>query len=396
MLRFYLTTNLCLFLIQFFHMQKNSTGKTRSLYFNNLDGLRFIAFFYVFLFHSFFTTPDSLTTNAVYALLHFLTANGDLGVSLFFVLSGFLITLLLLQEERTTGTINIRFFYIRRVLRIWPLYYLTLFFGFALFPLLLRSNGIPFTETANPLSYLFFLGNFDIINREPASSSLAVLWSVAIEEQFYLFWPLLLQLFKRQRPVLFVLIIALSLVFRAFHLEDSAVLFYHTMSVSGDLVIGGFLGWLCFTRGWEQQSICFRYYPVIRFTTLVLLISITLFRKQLFAWPTLMLFERLIIAALFAVLLFDQTYAKRPLFQLSKNRFATTWGQYSYGLYCLHIPAMVFSTGLTMFMHHLPPLWNSAFLLPLFTLILSMVLSYSSFHLLEKPFLKLKKKFTVQ
>ena len=94
---------------------------SNKVFFPNLEGLRFFAFFVVFINHAFaslgYYNPSK---TFVFVRTHFLL-NGNLGVSFFFVLSGFLITYLLLKEKELTGKINIKNFYLRRVLRIWPL-----------------------------------------------------------------------------------------------------------------------------------------------------------------------------------------------------------------------------------------------------------------------------------
>src|SRR5205085_9627779 len=117
---------------------------------------------------------------------HSLFGNGNLGVNFFFVLSGFLITYLLIEEKKLTGKIHIGNFWIRRILRIWPLYFACVFIGFVLFPFAKHMAGGTSAETADPWYYLAFINNFDYIKKGlPDSPGLGVLWSVAIEEQFY-------------------------------------------------------------------------------------------------------------------------------------------------------------------------------------------------------------------
>src|ERR1700679_371071 len=120
-------------------IQEKSMGN--ALYFPNLNGLRFIAALAVIIHHAeafrwIFGLPNAWRT--VPAIGHL----GDFGVVLFFVLSGFLITYLLLEEERVHGRIEVGRFYVRRALRIWPLYYL--FVALALFALpYLSFFGVP-------------------------------------------------------------------------------------------------------------------------------------------------------------------------------------------------------------------------------------------------------------
>src|SRR5206468_10157147 len=116
-----------------------------------------------------------------------LFANGWMGVDLFFVLSGFLITGILLDTKESEG--YFKNFYIRRCLRIWPLYYSLLVLMFVLVPLLRPSEAHIVFEKSSPWwAYPLFLQNFLIPISTNAAGPLAITWSLAIEEQFYLVW----------------------------------------------------------------------------------------------------------------------------------------------------------------------------------------------------------------
>ena len=119
----------------------NRTGEVgTAIVFPHLDGLRFFCFFVVFLFHGFSTTSAEVAQSSAYRFVRFLFRHGDLGVNFFFVLSGFLITYLLLEEKQRHGRIHIGYFYIRRMLRIWPLYFACVAFGFLAFPALISQD----------------------------------------------------------------------------------------------------------------------------------------------------------------------------------------------------------------------------------------------------------------
>jgi len=134
-----------------------------------LDGLRALAVFTVVASHS--TLP--------------LRVPGDLGVSAFFVLSGFLITRLLLRERERTGEVSIRRFYLRRTMRIFPAYYAFLLLSYVLDARAGQQWGP--TLLANAVTYT--VNYFNAFNHHP-STSIAHAWSLAVEEQFYLLWPL--------------------------------------------------------------------------------------------------------------------------------------------------------------------------------------------------------------
>jgi peptidoglycan/LPS O-acetylase OafA/YrhL len=177
--------------------RRGSTNATDSApakryYRPELDALRFFAFLAVFAFHR----MDYVPTDPVTDLWSFrLGTVGAFGVPVFFLLSAFLITELLLRERTATGRIHVRSFYIRRILRIWPLYF-AVFYGLALV-----NRFVPGTGTANPLAWLaftFFSGNWYITFRGWIAGSVDPLWSISVEEQFYLVIPLLAALGGRK------------------------------------------------------------------------------------------------------------------------------------------------------------------------------------------------------
>jgi peptidoglycan/LPS O-acetylase OafA/YrhL len=153
-----------------------------------LDVIRFIAFALVFLSHS---LPDANHRNFSDALgrsASILTAFHSacaFGLSLFFTLSAFLICELLLRERQNTGTIGIRQFYIRRILRIWPLYYLALFIG-AIFAIATGANRSVFADLG---WFAIFMGAWFSAFHGWIANQVTPLWSISIEEQFYLLAP---------------------------------------------------------------------------------------------------------------------------------------------------------------------------------------------------------------
>ena len=138
---------------------------------------------------------------------------GHKGVTLFFVLSGFLITFLLLKEKEETKSINIKYFYIRRILRIWPLYFLIVLSSIFIFPYFsfFRSDATSIID--NNFIYILLLSITILPNVTlfkfgaiPFSSQA---WSIGVEEQFYLFWPLLIKYIKNLYLTLISIIIVL-------------------------------------------------------------------------------------------------------------------------------------------------------------------------------------------
>lgn len=150
-----------------------------------LDALRFFAFMCVFSFHR----MDYVPTDPVNDRWLYLIGNvGPFGVPVFFLLSAFLITELLVRERDKTGRVHIKAFYLRRILRIWPLYFAA-FFGLALL-----NHFVPGVGTSDPIAcvaFTFFAGNWYILHHGWIAGAVDPLWSISVEEQFYIAIPLI-------------------------------------------------------------------------------------------------------------------------------------------------------------------------------------------------------------
>ena len=208
--------------------------RTHNLYRPDIDGLRAVAVLSVVIFHAF---PEYL-------------GGGFIGVDVFFVISGFLITSLILREQREER-FSLRHFYARRIRRIFPA--LSLVLGFGLVAGWICLNFMEYKQlTKHTGSSAIFITNFMLLreagyfDNAADTKPMLHLWSLAIEEQFYLAWPLVLMFFKRLPrwlfPVLVVLLLSsltysLSLVFKG-DLEHD---FYSPLSRSWELLLGASL-----------------------------------------------------------------------------------------------------------------------------------------------------------
>jgi peptidoglycan/LPS O-acetylase OafA/YrhL len=191
--------------------------KAGRFYVPQLDGLRFFAFLLVFFYHGPRMSVLFPAQSAGRVGLTFLQDWGWCGVDLFLVLSAYLITSLLLIEHEKYHAISLRGFYLRRILRIWPLYYLMATIGFFLMPWLglfaepLNSASHAKLMKDHFLAYYTLFGNYSSgAHGYPPVWTLAHLWTVTLEEQFYIVWPLILSLMLRlRRAALWALIPAL-------------------------------------------------------------------------------------------------------------------------------------------------------------------------------------------
>lgn len=214
-------------------VEKNAYSQIneRPVYRPELDALRFFAFFAVFLHHSFLVSEGLATAHSLRTsiLVHLQQAFG-FGLSLFFFLSAFLITSLLQLEKERSGTIAFRSFYIRRVLRIWPLYFLVIFSMFGLgylYPPARFSIG-------QLLALSLLVGNWYSLFVGPGSPCISSLWSISVEEQFYLLWPWLFRLFSKRGFQIFSVALSLgSLATIAFLARNGSVavsLWYNSLA----------------------------------------------------------------------------------------------------------------------------------------------------------------------
>ncbi len=357
-----------------------------------LDGLRGIAILAVMASHLF--AVNFANSGIVVRLLGRLFYYGWMGVDLFFVLSGFLITGILVDSREGPG--YFRNFYMRRILRIFPLYYGVLFLLLALTPAL----GIQWHGIFLPL--LLYLQNFQNYNQHTfvlaPGVTLNHLWSLAIEEQFYLLWPMLVYAARTRLRVLRLALTlsAVALVYRfaLMYFFTDAYATHHSMFARADaLLLGGVLATLYRGPAWHRvlQAAPWLFAACAGLVLASLLLAgLPIFASLYWIFGT----RFSIVALAFCGLL---AWSLRPgfvsrLFSLHALRW---FGKYSYGLYVLHLIFLPFLSRVTRdALFHLThskalAVAGTAALI----LALSCLAAWLSFHLYEKRFLRLKRFF---
>jgi len=359
--------------------------------FPELDSLRALAALAVMGWH--FTRelpfPNTPLADTVRGLFGFHGHGGRLGIVFFFLLSGYLITWRLLGEWRR-GRFSLLRFLARRALRIWPLYFAVLVVGFAFIPMITRFAGTPVVEDAPWWLYALFLANVSMLwHGDPAIGTLGVQWSVSIEEQFYMLWPLLLLLLRR--PWLFIAAVAIIvLLSHCFAMNaDARTAYFHLLGNLRYLGLGALLGALITLRGDAVEGLVRRVPAIIRNAFIVLMpLSVML----LYAWagdlpPRVVVSDSIAIGA-FGLVLLERSFASTGMLRLDAFKPLPWLGTRSYGLYLLHMPAIALARWITA----ADP--SSAAAAIALAVLFSCLFADLGYRLIEQPFLRMKQQLS--
>jgi peptidoglycan/LPS O-acetylase OafA/YrhL len=373
----------------------------KRILFTGLNELRAIAAIAVIVHHiELYKHRDAIDSLFQTRLHNIISSLGENGVYLFFVLSGFLITYLLLSEFKESGDIKIRKFYFRRLLRIWPLYYFLLIICFFILPYMVINNDFfeksYYTKVISEIqvgffpkliTFLLFLPNLALIMFKPIAG-LAQSWSVGVEEQFYLFWPLVIYFCRKHLLQTFFFILILKPITLAvlifingyLHLSFLEIAITYLIYFKIELMaLGGIGGYLLFIK---IMPIGFKPMKIHSFLIVLLIFICVLFHVNY-----------ILLACLFLILILLSTNLSSNIF---KNRILSSLGQISYGLYMYHPIIMFFSFSVlykyNLFKTH-PIVANFSIYILVF--VFTIIVSRLSFRFLELPFLGLKEKFSV-
>ncbi len=365
-------------------------------YFEGLDVLRAIAAILVIIHHFELTInrefgaaiDTGIVQNAAIYII------GKRGVHVFFMLSGFLITLLLIKEKSKLGKVALGKFYMRRIFRIWPLYFMTVGIGFFLLPLLLRSfdflSSLQYypslihqldNGSESPILYfLFFIPNL-ALEFYPAVPGASHLWSIGVEEQFYLFWPLIFFIPKPRIQLLAITSVALM-----------PFLPYLLVRIPGATPLASWVGHFPFYWMAFGGLGAFFYHKYL--STLERIFS----KYDVLSWLVILSFFTIGLSVKIGDFLFGAVGLLMILrFSIGKqwgvNRFQKMifLGKISFGLYVYH-PLVMFIV-LSGFQFYFPD-WHESIVMKIeaygAVFALTIVTAWLSFHYFEKPFIQLK------
>ena len=367
------------------------------IYFEHLDVVRFIAAFMIIILHSYEAwcgwygevgilsggTYKELTTQGKF--FDQFIRNLGVGVDIFFLISGFLITYILIEEKKRYKTIQIKNFIIRRTLRIWPLY----LFIIGITPFLVSWLD---SETPDYLANIFFIGNFEIIDSKTWTYPFAHFWSICIEEHFYLIWPFIILLVPNKKLLAsFGILIFLSISFRlwtSYSMEHPwYTLFLHTLSRIDVLVIGAIGAYF-----YSKKPFIVKLNRTTRILLLcVLIISLAIEPIVLWDTPFLAGFKKFFFIGIIAILLLDYNFNPKFKHFLKKKSIIHYLGKVSYGIYMYGNILLLIIIKKIMWEFQINNMW----VFFLIVTCLSLIIPILSYELFEKQILKLNKRFRV-
>ncbi len=377
----------------------NTKAKSK-VYFPNLNGVRFVAAIGVIVHHleqhkHIFGLKNIYTNSFVGGVF------GKLGIIMFFVLSGFLITYLLLKEKELTGTVSIRNFYIRRMCRIWPVYYLLITLGFFILPHI-HFLYIPGMSDHSGESfwlkvflYFFFLPNVaDTIFAATPFPFIDQTWSIGVEEQFYFAWPWIIKYTKNPLRVLLAIIIfyltirfsleALHYYYPSNNFFDQANYFWTYFCID-DMALGGVMAWILYNKKEKILKVLFnKYVQLFNYIGLFIItikgIAVPHFTYELYA-------------VFFAIMIINIAANKKTIISF-ENKILDYLGKITYGLYLYHYIAIVIAIKIGLMAVSPDNLVISNIIYYTGTFGICIGLTVLSYELFERRFLKLKIKYS--
>lgn len=349
-------------------------------YFKGLDTLRAIAALVVVWGHIELLKQTNSIPNLIDSHFAFFPS-GHIAVILFFVLSGFLITYLLVKEKEKSGKISFRNFYMRRILRIWPLYYTIILLSYILI-----------NNTHTLKSIILCLSIFPNIAHALGSgwSSSPQIWSIGVEEQFYLFWPFVLLLLPEKK-----VIIGLILFFIGYSIFPHVFGFINVRTFQnediGDIVNKIFFGtkFNCMALGSLMGFALAKQKSWIKIFSndIVVLISIlTSFCLWFFGFE-LKYFTEEFFSVIFSIMIVGIVNSKRINIDTKTSRFL---GKISYGIYMYHWIIIMLA------LEYIPFDGNTTtFNIKLYFFVIAgtIIISWISYTTMERFFLNIKKRY---
>ncbi|MFA6149731.1 MAG: acyltransferase [Chitinophagaceae bacterium] len=355
-------------------------------YIPHLDGIRGIAILLVLFAH--FCRFQPFTK---------LAEGGWIGVDLFFVLSGFLITGILLESKEKANFF--KNFYARRTLRIFPVYYLLLVVLLLIIPFtgIKLPEGYDYFLKVKLFYFLYFQNNLPTFDGWPPNEMLSHLWSLAIEEQFYLIWPLVIYFCNKKQIIFFSVIVILASILLRYSNPEVTFAYFSSLTRFDGLILGGIVAIMIRFH----KKVLEQFAPLV-FIAVIIGLGYALWNTQWKFSNSNYYFIRWGYTAIsifwccILVFSFSAGRFSRLVNLLYNNRFIKYCGKISYGLYLFHMVIYGFFAGtLVSFFRSfkIENLDEHGLLVSICILVMTFMVSMFSFKFFESPILKLKARF---
>ena len=374
----------------------------QKLHFHTFDAFRFFAFLKVFLLHAPLVVVAGSPQWMTYWNNH-IRFGGGVGVSFFFVLSGFLITYILTSTKINKGNISPKRFFIRRMFRIAPLYYLMVIMALLISPNIARNIGFYMNGGGYEPEWIYsltFTENIAMIVNDniPKTTPLSVFWSLCIEEQFYIYWMIVFFVLKyKWIPYFLIVSILMAIGIRIFGHQIFSNEFISTVDLGSNLdyfSISGLLGYAVATNYDKVANFVNKIPQIVKWSYVGLVVLMLLFQYKIFEYNGwfLEMFWFTISATVFTGLLLVFIPQDSKI-RISEKSVLTKLGKISYGLYVYHI----------VWIHLIYKFYidygiqvdgvRSYFVFMVTTFTMTVITAQLSWKYFEQPILKLREKY---
>lgn len=362
--------------------------------------MRFFGFLFVFIMHIKIYFKEELSGDSSSYLDHTLTFGGVFGIELFFTISAFLITALAIREIEYHGSFKLLDFYKRRALRVLPLYAVILLIIYVGIPKSVEFLDLNYYFKFPPIfPFLTFNSNFFFYaNGADYFTGLVILWTIAIEIQFYVIWGFVINLMKKNlKPICYALIAGGLLyrlssglfteleIFKSFHS------YYNTLYYLSDFGIGALVAvhvrenkdLVDYIKSFDKSFIKYLYFGFAAY-----FVAAGMFYGNIILSAT----NALIVPGFVGFMIIEQTFSSSSAFKLRNLKIITYLGKISYGSYMFHILVIdLFIFGIAVWQHDL--VGFTKFMMPITTLIITIIIAHLSYKYFEKPFLRFRREF---
>ncbi|HXU25867.1 MAG TPA: acyltransferase [Bacteroidia bacterium] len=368
-------------------MSANLNEQSSIGYFKGMDVLRFICATGVIFHHAPLMLNEKGVATHAETINHY---SGEFFLDVFFIISGFLISMILMKEYES-HTFSVKNFFMRRIIRIWPLYFLAVLVKILLIPI--NKSELPWELIKHNLLYaLTFTINFQLLF-DTVVKSYTILWSICIEEHIYLILPFLLFLFKAKFKILTFFLLVVGLIswlyfgnvtsssgYRVSYFVSTSYFYYFGMGTLLACIKTGSLPGINF-----EKTV---------FKPLVQIVVMFVFFGYVFnGWGNHSEISTLIINGAFGLYIAWASTTEEFIFNLKPN-LSRYIGNISYGMYITHIILINFTIKFFTKKHIAFSEFTWGWCLPIMATILCIGLSTLLYYYFEKPILKFKKKFT--